>query len=1459
MNLQKVINGFLSHPVKVFVMDPRSNIPRHVFVYLGDVPKNVRDAAMKLSGKPSRDVESTLKSFYGADWRKKLAVEYVDNPTHKAKIHGGSEGPDDESRPDLGVLAVGGAEDAPAEPANGNALDLDISDEDMDLVRPRKKNLAINSGMTGIKGMNIDDIDISDDDLSVSKGRAARVTIGEDVTLRIAFEPGVTYVDDTFVYPEDKFSELKDKIYLSTGIPNYRQHMYWSTGGRLQMPYRLYAEGVYSIDIHATFEQESTQQLFGIPIDKNLYILRDDIKVEALDTFRTLGDTMLADNTVYVVDIDQFVDPVRSQLIEIIGDSYQFDLLYFGFVLKFWPQFTKECFHDYVTNEKELYQKFPDFAKSQTFLQNLYKNEAQIINRNYKTINKVLDLVKTPRSPINLAITHMTATTVWEKNIVNLRNLFDKLQVSRCHPEIYAYVDHEGKKYLLRKRFSRNESDINFPPIFKTGLIIAISLRKHDQESYHKRESKETVESEQSRYMFLNVRANGRYYVKSIWNEEEEYGFDEILAIMKKFVDPLINQINSMGKYVFPIDKPLPIMTKSNIVYDNLSISLYWKKILSSSMFKFVKTLFEEYIYGGIVSVKGLQQLGQFELVFRKGMTEFDPGQIERVISMANIETISNHYAYLSNNTVKQKWDQLYDGRVIKLHHRTTDLKFEVINIKEKEFTILYQYMAVFIFRAMCNEKLKLLANRPTGDVKKLRKLKEIDPELYNLKKYGSKKVYSIICQNPNQPVIYTDDEIKDMSNEQRKKLVKYWNFTLQRETFYGCPNKKYPHLSFKVGVHPKGYCLPCCKKSESSSESKKARVNEICLKKHIWTEGEVTDEADNNVSRHIINYGKDLDLGRLSKLPSTSVSSLLANTLESPEYNYYLYGVAQNFPAADNVGVLYCIAEALQVSPVEVVKKCIDYVNKHKEQLFVSLLNGALVEHFADVKTFLSVLNDIFVNQKSMVLGHRFTQWEDLFTELSMMMYGLYVIMFVDEMGHGEHTYLYVSERTRQLIIQGGQPDSRYLLVMKRAQLYYPIFVVNTEVYFKTLDIHKRVLIGKDTIIRHIHSIVATHQDKSIQSKAGRSLDLTLVKNFSTKGNRYRIVHKYVNKRNVCYGVLLETAGEFVYFPIEYVVNVADGLPVDFDVYDAQKHPVKWSTLQRAFADLNEYITSTHRNYALVTPKTILYRRDKVVGVRTVDSPAIFYISVEDKPSGLPRGELRYDYNEVNAVIMSRVAPVADNRHKLLGPSLYNNYLYQLFMLEFINHTEKERNAPMRAQIKEILAKTDFRRKVFEAQRELRTLLKPFPADMATLQSQIGAAFFSGDKKSLMETIANTVYEFDKMTVNRLRRLDRASMLGELKKIAAEFTTGDGIDEAKLAVPNIYLPCEYVNDGKYCKGRKLIIKENVLDSYIDILASDLINPIKYKYITSGLFTDNIIDYFQFETRTDEVITITKL
>jgi hypothetical protein len=89
------------------------------------------------------------------------------------------------------------------------------------------------------------------------------------------------------------------------------------------------------------------------------------------------------------------------------------------------------------------------------------------------------------------------------------------------------------------------------------------------------------------------------------------------------------------------------------------------------------------------------------------------------------------------------------------------------------------------------------------------------------------------------------------------------------------------------------------------------------------------------------------------------------------------------------------------------------------------------------------------------------------------------------------------------------------------------------------------------------------------------------------------------------------------------------------------------------------------------------------------------------------------------------------------------------------------------------------------------------------------------------------------------------------LKSICANFTVIR--DNVPADFPNVYMSCA---DGSapYCQDKKLIIPQ---DSQIfDVFADDILNPIKEKYISSGLLLNNTIDYFKFNINPHERITI---
>jgi len=699
-------NNLLHNPIKIVVYDPIHNKNLRTFTFIGDVPKRIKYICININKYGVNEINTSdknlLKEFFGNNWKCKLGI---DIKTISDTITGGEN----------------------------NIIERDddinweeLSSDEFDTSSGKTYLKTTEDDMTALKITETDLKRISTQ-LPTQLPTQLRATITEADTSFLEFKPGIEFITDVSIYPEDKLVELREKIYLSIGIPFYRQHIFYIEMGQSQVLYRLYINSLYQIDIKKLTEYKN--HVLDIPIDIYLYNNRDSIKIESYDSFRLIGTSLSLNNIIYVVDLDQLIRNIKSELTNIINDKYQFDLLYYGFIVKYFPHMDTEVLKTYLENENELYQKYPDLAISKSYLKKKYTAEKDIIDFTYSKLHSAMNWYNKQTQCITLSITQMTASPIGLKYPVNIRNLFDLFSTSLCYPEVRAYIEHENKKYLLRKTYVTDKNNIIFPSNLRSGLTIAISLRKEDQESYHKRKTISTTENELSRYIFVNIQSSGIYIIKSLWNEEDELGFDDVIEVLHKYTEKLITIINNYGYKIFPQGGKFIIVNKNNIQYHSLNVSLFWKKAISDKFFKFIGENLSKFIISGITKLRGFQHREGYEFVFSKGMTEFDPLSIERTIAAGTDFTVSNTYLYLSNNLIKQKWEQLYSGRVVKITHRTTDVKFEVINIHENEFSIFLNYMITFIWNMISEEKAgkdKISITKISNDINDKKSVKHL-------------------------------------------------------------------------------------------------------------------------------------------------------------------------------------------------------------------------------------------------------------------------------------------------------------------------------------------------------------------------------------------------------------------------------------------------------------------------------------------------------------------------------------------------------------------------------------------------------------------------------------------------------------------------------------------------------------------------------------------------------------
>jgi hypothetical protein len=128
----------------------------------------------------------------------------------------------------------------------------------------------------------------------------------------------------------------------------------------------------------------------------------------------------------------------------------------------------------------------------------------------------------------------------------------------------------------------------------------------------------------------------------------------------------------------------------------------------------------------------------------------------------------------------------------------------------------------------------------------------------------------------------------------------------------------------------------------------------------------------------------------------------------------------------------------------------------------------------------------------------------------------------------------------------------------------------------------------------------------------------------------------------------------------------------------------------------------------------------------------------------------------------------------------------------------------------------------------------------------------------SIVDYVLNQVYTFDKTTLIRVRKCkDMVAIRKLLTTITHEFITIDlNLTTANMQFPNIYVPCaDSTQSVKYCARGKLVVNKPI-DELIDILAHDIVNPLRAKYLLNNPNAEIIVDYFKFEEFPNENVRI---
>ena len=1400
-------NYLIEDPLKIIIYDPIEKSVLNKIVFVGNVPPKIKKAIQSMSKSNNSANNKILRQFYGNNWKVKLGIE---NSQSTESILS------DKSESTNKVEGSGGSADDFAETYGGFYEDY-LNEDD---------------GITG----GIDDDQYDEDDFYLDEESLESLeqdiekyekNMNKGSELLVDYDGTTEYIFDIHAYPEDNMMDVRKKLFAAINLPIYRQHLFYIIKGIVMVPYKFSIFDSYH-STNITKLNTFKNNIGEIPMDRYIYNNKGDYMIKALDTFQNINNN-LYESEIYIVDLDHMLDkiePVRNSILE---DVYQIEIMYYSFILKFWPFLTLDFFNKYLISREGIKDQYPYLELSKEKVDTIMSKETKIIDDLYKNINtsKFSSISK----KIKVSVTNLEITFINElpKNInIDIRNLYDNIRMSDNILRVIGYIEYSNNRYEIIKENIMLERIKNYKKIvnpYKTGLTIILQ-----REQYNK-------------FVYVNISDNGKVKSSMDWYDELNLSINDAVDIIISKTNKLLKYINTFDESVFvnPIFRELPLLSKKNYRILNMNIVLFWDIAMSVPNFKGYRRIIKEYMDSDITESYLIQGSDNIIFKFKKGMTRYN-----KIFSYRLDLVMMNEYIYLVDKGFHDRWDYLFGGKKTIINHRVSDIKFELFSVDEGEFYTQLDYLvnSMYLYLSGVKEKSEGVS---TSD-KKLRRLREKDPNLYNLKKYGSPYVYARLCQSKFQPDIIDKSEYD--KNKNKKNYVKFHNFTYNRDEYYKCPNPKYPYITFRPEIHPKNYCLPCCKKHVTDLKSKKYKVTQDCLSKYIVT------EFDSD-SDHIMKYGKELDEGRFSFLNDT-----LTNLLCLEKCQLLLYGVNQVNPYLSAISVIK------NVEIPSLVNKIVEYVSKMPYKKYKNLLNGDLVKYFMEQKDFIECLIKTYVKPSDRYVTS-FSNWYNFFVEIFIMMYSIYPIKIIDEAPSvNSSVYLEMNPSVYSSVLSNTS-NIQYVLIcqmfLNNSFKYYPIFTVDDYKNISVSSITQFVYDIKSVHMNNINKLVILN--KNVQTKD--VINLENIKKLSIKNPKFKIIKKYINNKNLCYGLLLDSN---IYLPIELSINVVDDIPVSYEPYirpdESDDSDSSINKLKDIIKALNIKIT---HNILLESTET---SESSSIYIGFIDSENRYYYHKNSSVKSyddLPDKKILYDYTEVNKYIYdSAISSTLDKKlnvsSKLSKVSgiLYENYMYKLILIEFNNYINKYKDMKKRKQIVKIIEKYNIKKDFKRIKNDLSELLKSESNNISDNKKDLKSImmmlinFYYGlsNKKDIIENIENLSYEFDNKLLFDLIRLGKDEIKKIIEKIViVEKSPYDSSNNKNNnpEFPNVLIPCATGIKYQYCSKKKLIVSKDNIDKYVDILYNDIQANLR------DMNTTIIRKYFKFVQDENENIIINNL
>jgi hypothetical protein len=1036
--------------------------------------------------------------------------------------------------------------------------------------------------------------------------------------------------------------DIKLLIYYIIDIPIENQNLYNKKDSSLFYEYtNIVTNELLDIDIKKIVNNTGIKYYNNIPIDFDIinnrfnYIINTYEKNKYLNELNT-GTNYLNDHKELEFDLVILNDLILDLNIlnhEIEKDNELLYFLYNGFIEKYFPYYDSNLFLLYLSNEKKTLE-YPSL--------NIKKDN--IINKNEKILNIVKENKK--RDRLIPLITSYYKKLIYNINsfnnskVLNIKELFNNIEIKKIdnvkklelqleiHNKFIYFSKHNIVNYAKKENEYQNLNSNNqydsknlfinnkdYNSLIGTShlsnniILIVYYINETDTNIYI------IINEYFEIYIIYNIDEYEQSSNSSKSNELDLYEFYVIkyvnIFLKDLFKNSLIKEKKQINKY----NIELQFFDKQLIFNQNISSNIFDK--LYSELLNY-----ENIDFYNIINTDEVNNV--IELSIKK--IKYD--LLKDNINLS--DHTNNYYNYYIKYELTDKYNKLlYLSKVI-LVNRITNLKIDILNINKEEMNDLTHLLFFILSNVLEIDNKKIInKNDKLKSQNKLKKLKEIDPILYSINKKNTQNLYSRKCQAAQQPDIIDYKDLKKY-----KKHLKYINFTTGKPIYYTCNNKKFPNVKFLTNLHPKNYCIPCCKKKAIDDVKVKSKYTEIhneCLTTYKYDKkNKLVDEK----SRYIMNYSSKTIIENLRLMHIPDILFKLFN--KSIEYNdsdidlkYYILGLNQNVNNIENVGTLSILSFMLNKNINDTINIIKDLFTSNPN-LITHILNGKLLNYFNTTKDFLVVLSNIFQDKILLPdLNFEFNEWNEFFIELCKYL-GYIGIIF--EESDNEIS----SDNSTPLLNLNLPPNIKqineyiynnnkfnYILILKRNYknkiIYYPIIKTNYLEYYANNTFYNKFYNYENQIIKLITEIIKTNLASS-----KNSMNLNLIEEFILENNNYEIVTYFINNKYEIYSILLKYKNKaFLYFNIEKQKVLNDGYS-KFNTIKFSNQYVNLNKISPAIQlndiiifikDYNKYLYSKNKmHYSDMYYKSIINTINEKNINENIDKDSFFSNTVLDK-----------------------------------------------------------------------------------------------------------------------------------------------------------------------------------------------------------------------------------------------------